>query len=364
MPKERTFSPVPSAEGTPPARKGSKLAVPFVLPKLQNQHRDTDPVLEDSAQTVAVQQESISGPTDDPYSPPSIQPSHEDGGYILIDAGLIDQNAHPPRTLYLDDNIKSVAESMQLSGQRDAIHVIPHPDKPGRFIIGDGWTRVLATRSYNINDNKVLAKVHFGLTEEQASWLGYSQNKDRSPPTDLDLAHYYQGWHANGMPWEDIADRAGVSKSLMSYYASFNRLDPEILSLAKAAPLKFTANAAFHLSRLQQQAGRDSAMGMANRFLQNDLSIKQLKENVDDALERLGRQKSKRESSNKVMLQRAFPGGHFRQRLNGLVEMSATVPEDRINYFNQRLEELLKEVLLSADPASESQDGGSQSQSN
>lgn len=357
MPKERTFSPVPSTAST---AKASRLSVPMVLPQLRSAAGDkaslqTVPELEperslEASSINAVEQNST------PYF--KVPPS--EGDYILIDAGLIDQNAHPPRTFYLEENIKSVADSMHQSGQRDAIHVIPNPDKPGRYIIGDGWTRVLATRSYNINDNKVLAKVHFDLTEEQASWLGYSQNKDRSPPSDLDLASYYQGWHEKGVSWEEIANRAGVSKALMSYYAAFHKLDAKVLSLVRASPERFSANAVFHISRLQAQAGSDQALHIANRFLLNEQSIKQLRESVDEALERLGRQKSSRGATNKVVLHRAFPGGQFRQRQNGLVEMSATVPEDRISYFNQRLEELLKEVLLSPEAVIDSHETNNQ----
>ena len=348
MPKERTFSPVINSD----SGRVNKFAVPLVLPSFKNSRSNEHDSNREKLSSHATYIECDGEEAVHKHSQTNAS-LQTDSDYILIDAGLIDQNAFPPRTFYLDENIKQIADSMLESGQRDAIHVIPNNGRPGRYIIGDGWTRVLATRSYNINDNKVLAKVHHDLTEEEASWLGYSQNKDRTPPTDLDLATYYKKWFDNGTAWDDIANRAGISKSLMSYFASFHKLDTEILSLIKAAPQRFTANAAYHLSRLQLQAGSEAALSMANRFLLDEQSVRQLKAQVDDALDRAGRKKNVRGNDNKVMLQRAFPGGHFRQRKNGLVEMSATVPEERINYFNSKLEELLKEVLLSSDTAQE-----------
>ena len=247
--------------------------------------------------------------------------------------------------LYLDDGIRVIADSMRANGQRDAIHVIPSPSKPGRFIIGDGWTRVLATRSYNLNNGVLLAKVHTSLTEEQVSWLGYSQNKDRNEATDYDLGCYYQSWNASGMEWDEIAVKAGVSKAQMSYYAAFGKLESDVLSLVKATPQRFSANVAYHLSRLQSQAGVPAAAHLANRFLANEQTIKWLKEQVDDALEKLGRQGRKRNESNTVMFQRRFSVGHYRQRKNGQVEMAIQIPDTRVAEFNQDMENLLKQYL-------------------
>jgi len=408
--KRRKFAPVPDpqeagAAAPPPSSAGSrpnKLAVPMLLPSFSNAKRadEAEPIGQDDStvqgsdpsvspgepslvgtephdshlQSAAAQStlatteqevghvergrsdaevplpqasavEHSSTDTVQTYRHPLPTPT-QDFYFVELDATLIDQNSHPPRSLYLDDGIRVIADSMRADGQRDAIHVIPNPAKPNRYIIGDGWTRVLATRSYNLNNGVLLAKVHTNLSEEQASWLGYSQNKDRNGATDYDLGVYYQGWNASGMDWEEIATRAGVSKAQMTYYAAFSKLESDVLSLVKATPQRFSANVAYHLSRLQAQAGVSVAANLANKFLTNEQTIKWLKEQVDDALAKLGRQGRKRNDSNTVMFQRRFSVGHYRQRKNGQVEMAIQIPDtSRVAEFNQAIESLLKQYL-------------------
>lgn len=381
--KRRTLGPVPERTDEAPAGQTgpqSRLSVPMVLPAFANTRKPrpqedavpgtsvasgpaapvdaansagTTTIAPDVADPAAAV--SSTGPTPGVLPLPlaaSSQNSPEESSefyYAQLDAGLIDQNSHPPRSLYLDDEIRIIANSMSVDGQRDAIHVIPHPKVAGRYIIGDGWTRVLATRSYSINGGVLLAKVHKFLNEEQASWLGYSQNKDRNEPTDYDLGCYYRGWNDSGMDWDAIAEKAGVSKSQMSFYASFAKLDPDVLTLVKASPAKFSANVAYQLSRLQGKAGGGPTLSLANRFLSSDQTVKWLKDQVDDALDRIGRGGRKRGDGNTVMFQRRFSAGHYRQRKDGQVEMTVKIAEPRVAEFNKAVEALLKQYLDSSE---------------
>ena len=280
----------------------------------------------------------------------------EDGSYYaVLDARTIDANSNPPRQIYTQENIQALYDSMRVNGQRDAIHVIPHPSKPGRYIIGDGWTRIQGIISHDLFGSKVQALVHPNLTEEQASWLGYRQNEDRSPPSDYDRAIFYSGWRNQGMTWEKIASKAGVSPALMSYYGAFLKFPSELSVFTKEHSKRITANAAHHLARLFDSAGVDAALSLARRFIEEDHPIKWLKDHVDHLIASLDKKGTPpRKSTAQVMFQRRYAAGHYRQRRNGQIEMTMLIPEDRVDEFNLAMESLLKEFVDTAPQLAES----------
>lgn len=265
-----------------------------------------------------------------------------DREFRVIDARLVDQNINPPRQLYSDYAIQSLAESLKADGQRDPIHVIPHPSKPGRFIIGDGWTRVQAVRAYNINNCEVLACIHLNLNEIEASWLGYNQNEKRTPPTDYDRSVFYKELNRNGMSWEEIAERSGVSKAQISNFAAYERLPSELIALVKQHPEKISANAARLMARLNDEAGEATAIKIGQRFVNSDHTVAWLREQLEAVVDRAA---APRRKANSVAFQRKFQAGHYRQRSNGQVELNVVIPPSRIEEFNTGIQELLKSYV-------------------
>lgn len=255
--------------------------------------------------------------------------------FTLIDVLLIDQNANPPRLLYSEEAIDSLAESIKHDGQRDPIHVIPHPTKEGRFIIGDGWTRVQAIRAHSLNGNLVLARVHMNLSEEAAAWMGYSQNEDRSQLTDYDKAAYYSNWHAQGHSWEDIAKKAGVSKAMMSFYSSFSRLPKDIAVQAKLNPQKVTATVAHLLCRAASLHGEIAALRLANQFLEGEYTRKWLESRVE------AMSQERKTNTNSIQYQKTFGDGFYKQRADGLIEAKIRIPPENADEFNKKFEELI-----------------------
>lgn len=266
---------------------------------------------------------------------------HEE--FTLVDVRLIEQNANPPRLLYSAEAIDSLAESIEQDGQRDPVHLIPHPTREGRFIIGDGWTRVQAIRSRSLNDNKVLARIHLGLSEEEAAWLGYSQNEDRSQLTDYDKAAYYSSWHAQGRSWEDIAQKAGVSKTLMSFYSAFSKLPADVALLAKLNPQKITANVASILCRAATLKGDIAALRLATQFIEGDHPRKWLESHVESmTVER-------KRSHNAIRYQKAYGDGFYKQRADGQVEAKLFIEPERLDDFNEKFGRLLDEFFSPQD---------------
>lgn len=358
--KRRIFAPVEPGQ-QPVTSKGDKLnplAVPMPLPAYENTPRSvrsTEPAAGagDPVRSTELPESTATVVRSTELTQTAVEPDAT--RYIAeIDTRLIDPNKNPPRQLYSDDRIRDLSESIRDGGQRDPIHVILNPDKPGRYIIGDGWTRVQAIRAYNVNQGKVMAWVYKDLDEEQISWLGFKQNEERTSATDFDRAAYYQTWHEAGMSWEEIAQRCGVSKVTMSGFTAYSKLGHQIQDIAKRHPEKLTAAAASILIRLQNQVGEDAAAAIANRFVSEERTHKWLKDRVDNRIKKYEKYEQTGEKrKDSIIFSRKFGEGFYKQRANGKVELSISIKEERVDEFNSALQDLLDKFLTES--ASEDQ---------
>ena len=351
--KRRAFSPVPAdsesptevsspAASTRAAAKKHPFTPPMLLPQIGG-GRPTIPVSVDDAQVSAESPLTPEQEDTNASLPPLLvarASSHDDVAYqaVWIDAFSIDENQHAPRQQYPDSTILDLATSILEKGQRDAVHVIPNPNKPGRFIIGDGWTRVQAIRARNLQDLKVKAVIHHGLSEVDVAWLGYWQNEERNEHTDFDRATFYNKLRAEGWTWEDISKKTDIPVGTLSVFANYTKLDLDILDFAKRYPKKVTLNVVAQLVRMTEAKDRDAALSLCKTFVENDETIRWLRDRVQAAIER---KKPERKSSS-VKFQRRYASGMFRQRTDGSIEISGTIPQDRLEEFNAAMDRLLQ----------------------
>lgn len=182
-----------------------------------------------------------------------------------VNVDLIDMNPTPQRRFYPEWTLRSIAHSLKRTGQRDPIHVYPHPDQPGRYITTDGWTRVLAIRQYGDEmglSKDVLIKVLWDLTPLEAAMYGFFQNKDRHGTADLDDAFYFQDLmdvykisRAEIMKFAEISSRGAMSQLM-----SFTALDPAIIELINPHKYRFSKNFAYLILRIQERHGLEKAL--------------------------------------------------------------------------------------------------------
>lgn len=195
-----------------------------------------------------------------------VQGLPEAGSYVSIELALIDENPLAPREAYPQAMIAQRAEELRAQGQHDPIHVIPNPDRPGRYIIADGWTRVQGCRDYGVSDT-LFAIVHYDLTLQEAAWFGYEQNESRQQHADIDRAFFYAKLMADGTSAAEVARRAKVSKSLMTFYSAFTRLPEELLAIIRMNPERFGSVAAYHLAKVCDQLGQVPAEKLALQYV-------------------------------------------------------------------------------------------------
>ncbi|EHL24798.1 parB-like partition protein [Acidovorax sp. NO-1] len=268
-----------------------------------------------------------------------------------IDVFDVDENAYPPRTQYNDTAIMEIANSIHENGQRDAIHVIPNPSKPGRFIIGDGWTRVQAIRARDLQDRKVKAVIHYDLTEQQAAWLGYAENEERRGHSDYDRALFFKKFRDNGWTWDQIAHETGIPIGTLYQYSAYDNLDVDLVDFAKRHPEKVTVNAISHFKRLTELKDRDYAVEVCRHFVDEDETFRWLKQKVEIASEAAGKKSGRKKSQ--VNFQRRFPNGHFRLRTDGQVEITGTISPERLEEFNALIEKSLAPFFVGPEDGAE-----------
>ena len=326
--KSRTFVP---NNGDAPATKTKSgtpgpLAVRMPLPAFSNSPRPastSDAPVEPSDTVVSYSQSSATFIDDD------IQE-------ILID--LIDANPFAPREIYTAEMLASRANEIRVQGQNDAIHVIPNPDEPGRYIIADGWTRVQACRAH-LERKTLKAKIHHGLTVQEAAWLGYQQNEGREPQCDFDRAMFFEKLIAEGQVAAEVARRAGIPKATMSMYRSFAKLPTEILQFVKDKPRKFGHRAAYELNRIHEAQGIRKAVAVAAKYCDEDQTHRWLVNQTQAALHPT---KHKAQTALKHI---RYANGYYKQKADAF-ELSIQVPPEKREAFSSALEALLNTVAV------------------
>lgn len=282
---------------------------------------------------------------------PTLDPS-KGRNLTMIGVHLIDPNPLAPREVYTPEMILNRAEDLRAQGQHDPIHVIPNPDAAGRFIICDGWTRVQACREHKVFDT-LLAEIHTELGMQESAWFGYEQNEGRSQHCDLDRAMFYEKLIAAGESQAEVARRAKVSKTMMSFYRAYAKLPEDVLEIVRLHPHKFGATEAYQLAKLHDKAGIRKAVALANKYAAEDQTQRWLTNQVQSLLNPVAH---KTQTSGKTI---RYANGVYKQR-GDMFELVITVSAEQRETFAQGLEELLEMAAIQPEPdESEAEDAQS-----
>lgn len=335
--------PMPAFRGETP----SKDTVHPTEAPAETLHQDGVGSANDAApQTVA----STETPTEIKVAPAAFAVDTESRQLQVIGVHLIDANPLAPREVYTPAMILTRAEELRSQGQHDPIHVIPNPDALGRFIICDGWTRVLACVQHKVFD-ALFAEVHSELTIEESAWFGYEQNEGRQQHCDLDRALFYDKMIESGVPSAEIARRAGLSKSLMTFYRAFGALPEEILEIVRQQPEKFGATAAYQLRKLYEKCGLRRTLSLTVKFADENQTQRWLINQVQAAITPSVGNKT---ATTKHI---RYANGYYK-RTDNAFHVDIQVREDLQKAFEAKLEELLATVAIEL-AAKGSDSGGS-----
>lgn len=259
-----------------------------------------------------------------------------------IDVSLIDANRFAPRTIYVDSDLQVLADSLLETGQLELIHVIPNPEKKGRFIIGDGWSRVQAVRTRGILDMRLEARIHFNHSEEAIAIRGWSSNEKRRQHTDFDKAQFFSKLRKIGKSWDEIAKELGGTASTLRAYSVYDDIDQEILSLVQIYPDKLSVRPCQMLNSIAKSSSTDAALKVARQFVENNESFRWLQAKVEAAQRTATNPKPR----NSVNFQRVYGTGVFKNRANGVVEITGTIADPVLQTeFKEKIDALLSQYF-------------------
>jgi ParB family chromosome partitioning protein len=203
-------------------------------------------------------------------------PSEVMNGYSQIPVLLIDPSPLPPRTVYSEELIQDRAQSLKASGQLMPIIVRLNPDAPGRYIIVDGWSRVLATVEYGISET-LEAEIESFTSDAEAAWHGYECNEQREGHSDLDRAYFFKSLLDNGFA-ENIAQLSGrsrIERSKLVRILTFTKLPQSVISIIKTEPRKFGYFSAVIIFDIFEKAGEVAAVKFVENILEHDMTLRQ-----------------------------------------------------------------------------------------
>ncbi len=273
---------------------------------------------------------------------PVLQATHVQGKKLqMIDVALIDANPLAPREVYTAQMILARSEALRTQGQHDPIHVIPNPEKSGRYIICDGWTRVQACKKHNVLE-QLLAEIHENLSLEESAWFGYQQNEERQQHCDLDRAMFYEKLISAGETAISVANKAQVSASQMSFYRSFAKLPVDVLEIVKEFPEKFSATVAYQIQKLVAGCGVRKAVNLALKFANEDHTQAWL---INQVQLLTGPSSSK--TVTRTTKQIRYSNGVYKQK-GEFFELNISVLPEQKEEFATALERLLATVAIEA----------------
>lgn len=284
--------------------------------------------------------------------------------FRLIPLNRIRQNRFAPRSVYTDAMLKERAESIRDEGQNDPIHVIPDPDFPGDFIIGDGWTRVQGCLKYGICD-ELLAEIHEDKDEREISLLGYDQNENRAGHCDYDRARFFNALLESGYLQTDIEARFKISQSRVSKLAAFLKLPEEALEVVKKYPQRVNYRIAGLLANVYNNTNAETTTVLTKRYCLTDgmtekgfemlckKTVHDFKANPDSfgdtpSPSANAETQAKGRRQNRVVLQ-TFEGGKFVRR-DGVYKLDLKVAPEKETEFQEAMKKLLEQF---ATPAAE-----------
>lgn len=265
---------------------------------------------------------------------------------VRIRVELIDENPNGPREHYTPEMISEMARRLREQGQQDPIHVYPNPDRPGRYIICDGWTRTQACAIHRVFD-ELLARVHTNVDARESGWLGFFQNESRNAHCDLDRAWFFKKMLDQGMTSAEVARRANISEAMMSNYRAFFRLPAEALEVISANAERFGASIVYQLVRIQSALGERRAISDTVWYAENPLATR------EKLIARFEQHLAKRSGTahRPVVAKHIRFGNGYYKTTDEKIQLQIKVAPEKRAQFEHALEALLETVREDAPSA-------------
>lgn len=208
----------------------------------------------------------------------------------LIPIELIDPPHISQRQIYTPEMVDKMAQAIRRHGNGDAIKgqitpvdLIPNADKPGRYVMVDGFTRYQAFSTHFLAPH-IKAIVRHDLDKQGCFQLAFSANEERNPASDYDkgisIARALKEGYFSDQ--NNVALKLGLSVTTVSGLLSFASLPEEVIEVIHQDPSRFGHNFAAKLQALHKKSDTEQTVAIAKKILAGTMPFSKLQKFVSD----------------------------------------------------------------------------------
>lgn len=194
-----------------------------------------------------------------------------DNGISTLKISLIDPKSDQPRKYFDKEALEQLASSISENGVLQPILVRKYGD--GRYQIIAGERRFRASKLAGLTEIPAIVLEH---DDKKAAEIALIENVQREDLNPLEEALGYKALAEEyGMTQEELSSRVGKSRSAIANTLRLLDLPDEILTLVASKELS-----AGHARTLLGVKDRDNMILLAQRAVEDDLSVRVLEEEV------------------------------------------------------------------------------------
>ena len=242
---------------------------------------------------------------------------------VEISLSKIEPNPNQPRKNFDRDALEELSQSIKQHGVIQPIIVVPKGEK---FTIVAGERRYKASIMAGLKTIPVVIKGYSAKEVKEIALIENLQREDLNPvETGFALRQLIENYH---LSQEEVAEKLGKSRSVITNYLRILRLEPEVLSMVERGKLSFA-----HAKSIVSITDRSLQIKLAKKASDDKLSSREVENMVAAIL-----------NPEKVKKQKQEVGLELRNLVNSMQYVFGTkvsvLGTDRrgriyIDYFNQ-----------------------------
>lgn len=203
-------------------------------------------------------------------------PSSNERQIITVPLDKVHENPLNARHIYNPDVVKELAASIATRGQMVPASAIPHPSRPGEFLLIDGHYRKKAIAASGQHGIDLVIRPNEGDIElYRMSWL---LNEERNAQSPLDNAFAWRKLLDKKLLSTElqIAELLGVSLSTVNKTLSLLDLPQAALDKMQDRPEKFGVFAGYELTLAAKKLSEPELVELVERIVTEDLSSREV----------------------------------------------------------------------------------------
>lgn len=157
----------------------------------------------------------------------------EKGGipYRVVAIDAIDRDPNQPRINFDEERLEELAQSIRTYGVLSPLLVRPVQSSPGRFLLIAGERRLRASKLAGLPTIPVLVEQNEDSNDERTLAMQLVENLQRTDLSPLERAHAIGALKdAHSLSVRDVADRLGISKSMVQRSLDILELPDDLLN--------------------------------------------------------------------------------------------------------------------------------------